>query len=112
MSRTVTALSCTASLAASCLASEAWIPAINQKHVKRSGQWSEASFRRASTTYLATQQDGAALEFSFTGSGLMLTFDAHGLPFAHLGFENLGRLDVTIDGGPVIEIHPQREGRD
>jgi hypothetical protein len=42
----------------------------------------------------------------------MLTLDAHGLPFAHLGAENLGLIEVTIDGVPPVTIHPQREDRD
>jgi hypothetical protein len=112
MWRTLTGVSWTVIFAGWCLAADAWIPAIDQKQVRRSGQWSEATFRRAGTTHLATQQDGAVLEFSFKGSGLMLTFDAHGLPFAHLGSENLGRVEVTIDGGATIGIEPQREDRD
>ena len=111
-SRPLIGLSSLALMVAQCLAADAWIPAIDQSQVQRSGQWSEASFRRASATHLATQQDGAALEFTFAGSGLMLTFDAHGLPFAHLGTENLGVLTVTIDNGPAITIQPQLEDRD
>ena len=105
----VIALTCLAELSP---AADAWIAATDQTRVKRMGEWAEVSFRRASSSHLATQRDGAALEFTFTGSGLMLTFDAHGLPFAHLGMENLGSVAVSIDNRPAAVIHPQREDRD
>jgi hypothetical protein len=112
MLRPLTTLTCMVVFAGFCPAAEAWIPATDQKQVKRTGHWSEASFRRASATHLATQQDGAVLEFSFMGSRLILTFDAHGQPFAHLGTENLGSIEVTIDGGAATTVQPQREDRD
>jgi len=93
-------------------ADDGWIPANDAALVKRSGSWSEESYRRASTKHFVTQTDGAALEFGFSGPGLMLTLDAHGLPFAHLGTENLGLIEVSIDGAPPVVIHPQREDRD
>ncbi|MEX2264387.1 MAG: hypothetical protein WD696_20700 [Bryobacteraceae bacterium] len=110
--RTPLGLITLAFLVSQCLAADPWISALDQTRVKRSGQWTQTSFRRASTAHLATQQDGATLEFTFTGSGLMLTFDAHGLPFAHLGAENLGAVAVKVDDGPILVVHPQRGDRD
>jgi hypothetical protein len=91
---------------------ESWIAATDESRVKRTGEWSARAFRRASGEHLFTQQDGAALEVSFTGSGIVLTLDAHGLPFAHLGTENLGSIAVTVDGGSLVVIEPVREDRD
>jgi hypothetical protein len=100
-------------MTASCLAaSDSFIPATDQNRVKRMGEWSAASFRRVSTTHLMTRADGAALELTFTGTGLAVTLDAHGQPFAHLGIENLGAIEVTIDGRPGPVVEPQREDRD
>jgi hypothetical protein len=62
--------------------------------------------------HLATQSDTAALDLSFTGTGIAVTLEAHGLPFAHLGTENLGELRVSIDDRPAAVIHPAREDRD
>ena len=52
------------------------------------------------------------MEFTFSGRGLMLTFDGHGLPFANLGAANLGAISVSIDDALPITIHPQQEDRD
>ena len=44
-------------------------PAINQDQVRRSGNWQESRFRFAQTASLQTSEQGAALEFTFAGSG-------------------------------------------
>jgi hypothetical protein len=93
-------------------ADDRWITATDSTRVHRTGEWTETSFRRARTKHLATQQDGAALEFSFAGPALMLTFDGHGLPFANLGYPNLGVLEVSIDEMPTIRISPHQQDRD
>ena len=69
-------------------------------------------FRRASTVHLLTTEDGAALELAFHGTGLVLTLDAHGVSYARLGLENLGSLEVTVDGRSGAAVLPQREDRD
>lgn len=88
------------------------IASTDESRVKRTGAWAAAEFRRASSGHLITTEDGAALEFTFTGTGVVLVLDAHGVSYARLGQENLGSLEITIDGRPAAAVLPQREDRD
>ena len=91
-------LLCLLIIAAGSLPAQQWIAAADEAAVKRTGAWSVDEFRRASTVHLLTTEDGAALELAFHGTGLVLTLDAHGVSYARLGLENLGSLEVTVDG--------------
>lgn len=99
-------------LAAGPLLAADWVPATDEARVKRAGEWSARSYRRASETHLFTQQDGAAVEFAFRGRGVAVRLGGHGVPFAHLGEENRGTLAASIDGRVVATIDPLREDRD
>ncbi len=94
-----------------CPAAE-WIPATDEARVKRSGAWREHAFRRASLGHLVTESGGAALEVAFQGTGIVVTLDGHGMPFAHIGTEHLGTLTAEIDGRQVATVVPQLEDRD
>jgi hypothetical protein len=94
------------------LPAQTWIAATDPAAVKRTGAWVASEFRRASSGHLLTTQDGAALEVAFMGAGIVLSLDAHGVSYAHLGLENLGSLDVAIDGRQRSAVLPQREDRD
>jgi hypothetical protein len=97
----------------SLFAGEAWIPATDQQQVKRvAGRWSETGYRGASRKYLAPSGPKAALEFSFSGTGLAVVLESHGLSFTHLGEENLNAITVIVDGKPGKTIYPIMEDRD
>jgi hypothetical protein len=91
---------------------QTWIAATDEARVKRTGAWTATEFRRASSPHLLTAEEGAVLELSFSGTGVVLSLDAHGLSYARLGLENLGSLEVTIDGRPAAAVLPQLEDRD
>ncbi|MEB2361299.1 MAG: hypothetical protein HUU41_13865 [Bryobacteraceae bacterium] len=99
-------------IAGTVLPAQTWIAATDEGLVKRTGMWTAGEFRHAGSGHLLTMEDGAALELSFTGAGVVLSLDAHGLSYARLGLENLGILEVTIDGRQSAAVLPQREDRD
>lgn len=80
-------------------------PAINQDQVRRSGNWQESRFRFAQTASLQTSEQGAALEFTFTGSGVAVRLGGHNVPA--YGPPNLGQLVVTIDGKAERVLQPR-----
>lgn len=94
------------------LASAELIPATDEARVTRTGPWRSHAFRRASSGHLFTEAGGAALELTFHGTGIVVTLDGHGLPFARLGQPHLGALAVEIDGRPAATVLPQIEDRD
>ena len=49
-----------------------WISAMDKARVKRLGPWRESRFRYAAASHLMTDSTGAALEFRFRGSGIVL----------------------------------------
>ena len=80
-------------------------PAINQDQVRRSGNWQESRFRFAQTASLQTSEQGAALEFTFAGSGVAVRLGGHNVPA--YGPPNLGQLVVTIDGKAERVLQPR-----
>ena len=80
-------------------------PAVNQKRVRRFGAWSESRFRYAKAPSLQTSEQGAAIEFDFSTSGIAVRLGGHNVPA--YGRPNLGRLVVTIDGKHRKVLTPQ-----
>ena len=100
----------TASPAPASADGKGWVPALDSLRVQRSGAWWEDQFRYARTTCLATREEGAALTFEFTGSGVALGLGQLGVPA--YGGPRLGRLVVTVDDGSPRVLHPAMEGRE
>jgi len=94
-------------------AADSWIPATDQQQVKRvEGRWTVTGYRGASRKYLAPSGAKAVLEVAFTGTGLAVVLESHGLSFTHLAEENLNSLAVSVDGQPGKTIYPILEDRD
>lgn len=87
-----------------------WISALDAGAVERHGAWSESRFRYAETAAAATNQDGAALELSFEGTGIAIRLGGHDVP-AYRG-PHLGILIATVDDGSPIRIHPHATPRE
>ena len=80
-------------------------------HVKRSGDWAWTSHRYAANGAFATSEDGAALEVTFTGRGLVLCLDTL-TPPNNFGPPPLGALEIVVDGARVGHIRPRTEDRE
>ncbi|MCP5113695.1 MAG: carboxypeptidase regulatory-like domain-containing protein, partial [bacterium] len=86
-------------------AEAAWVSATDSARVVRSGSWRVTRFRYAAADHLQTNEPGAALEFRFQGSGLVLRNGANAVPA--YGVPNLGKLSITIDGQDARVIRPR-----
>jgi hypothetical protein len=75
------------------------------KRIEREGNWQSAQFRFAATSHLYTKVEGAALSYSFEGTGAALRLGGHNVPA--YGPANLGILAVTVDGGPEHLLLPR-----
>jgi hypothetical protein len=51
-------------------ATNPWISATDEETIRQEGVWRESSFRYAIADSMATQEDGAALEFQFSGTAV------------------------------------------
>ena len=81
------------------------IPATDLDQVRRWGNWRESRFRFAQATSLQTSEQGAALAFTFVGSGVAVRLGGHNVPA--YGPPNLGQLVVTIDGKAERALQPR-----
>jgi hypothetical protein len=84
---------------------QCYAAAIDSNLVSRYGAWAESGFRYGANSHLLTAEDGASLEYSFTGTGLVILLDNHHTP--EYAEPNLGRLVVTVDDGKPEVIYPQ-----
>lgn len=85
-------------------AQDEWIPACDAARVRRTGAWSPHRHRYAAAEALATREEGAALDFSFRGTGLAVAFDTLTVP--SYGRPERGALQVSVDGGPPLVVRP------
>ena len=85
-------------------------PATDLDQVRRSGSWQESRFRFAQATSLQTSEQGAALAFTFVGSGVAVRLGGHNVPA--YGPPNLGQLVVTIDGKAERVLQPRGRPRE
>jgi len=87
-----------------------WITATDEKNVARKGAWRVDRFRYAAASHLHTGEDGAALEFSFNGTGVAVRLGGHNVPAYRP--PNLGRIEVSIDGKPTTTFRPRTKPRE
>ncbi len=87
-----------------------WIPATDTTEVRQHGNWYQHSFRYAVAASMATQEDGAALEHDFTGTGISVRLGGNNVPA--YGPPNLGALIARVDDGKPITIHPRSSPRE
>ena len=87
-----------------------WIPATDVKTVQQHGAWAQHSFRYAAAASMATQEDGAALEHVFIGTGISVRLGGNNIPA--YGSPNLGTLIARVDVGKPITIHPRSSPRE
>lgn len=87
-----------------------WIPATDATKVEQHGDWYQHSFRYAIAASMATQEDGAALEHRFTGTGISVRLGGNNVPA--YGSPSLGNLIARIDGGNPITIQPRSAPRE
>ena len=90
--------------------SKAWVSALNTVRVLQSGTWWESLFRYAETACLETEDNGAALTFEFTGTGVALGLGQHAV--SAYGRPSLGKLIVTVDDGSPRILYPGNEARE
>ena len=90
--------------------SKEWISALDTVRVLQSGTWWESQFRYARTACLETEDNGAALTFEFTGTGVALGLGQHAV--SAYGKPSLGKLIVTVDDGSPRVLYPGNEARE
>ena len=90
--------------------SKEWVSALDTARVLRSGTWWESLFRYAKTTCLETEDNGAALTFEFTGTGVALGLGQHAV--SAYGKPSLGKLIVTVDDGSPCILYPGNEAQE
>ena len=90
--------------------SKEWVSALDTVHVLQSGTWWESQFRYARTACLETEDNGAALTFEFTGTGVALGLGQHAV--SAYGRPSLGKLIVTVDDGSPRILYPGNEARE
>ena len=90
--------------------SKEWISALDTVRVLQSGTWWESQFRYARTACLETEDNGAALTFEFTGTGVALGLGQHAV--SAYGKPSLGKLIVTVDDGSPRILYPGNEARE
>ena len=87
-----------------------WVSALDTARVLQSGTWWESLFRYAETACLETEDNGAALTFEFTGTGVALGLGQHAV--SAYGTPSLGKLIVTVDDGSPRVLYPGNEARE
>ncbi len=90
--------------------SKEWVSALDTARVLQSGTWWESQFRYAETACLETEDNGAALTFEFTGTGVALGLGQHAV--SAYGRPSLGKLIVTVDDGSPRVLYPGNEARE
>ena len=90
--------------------SKEWVSALDTVHVLQSGTWWESQFRYARTVCLETEDNGAALTFEFTGTGVALGLGQHAV--SAYGRPSLGKLIVTVNNGSPRILYPGNEARE
>ncbi len=90
--------------------SKEWVSALDTARVLRSGTWWESQFRYARTACLETEDNGAALTFEFTGTGVALGLGQHAV--SAYGKPSLGKLIVTVDDGSPRILYPDNEAQE
>ena len=90
--------------------SKEWVSALDTARVLRSGTWWESQFRYARTACLETEDNGAALTFEFTGTGVALGLGQHAV--SAYGKPSLGKLIVTVDDGSPHILYPGNEAQE
>ena len=105
-----TGFPCAANASPTSADGKGWVSALDSLRVQRSGTWRDSRFRYARTTCLSTGEEGAALTFEFTGTGVALGLGQLGVPA--YGGPRLGRLIATVDGGSPRVLYPAEEGRE
>ena len=90
--------------------SKEWVSALDTAYVLQSGTWWESLFRYAETACLETEDNGAALTFEFTGTGVALGLGQHAV--SAYGRPSLGKLIVTVDDGSPRILYPGNEARE
>ncbi len=90
--------------------SKEWVSALDTACVLQSGTWWESQFRYARTACLETEDNGAALTFEFTGTGVALGLGQHAV--SAYGRPSLGKLIVTVDNGSPRILYPGNEARE
>lgn len=83
-----------------------WVSAEDANQLSRSGAWQWTSHRYAADSALVTIEDGAALEYTFTGCTLVLCLDTL-TPPNNYGLPELGALEVYIDGEMSAVVRPR-----
>ncbi len=89
-------------------AADAWWPANDATKISRNGSWQWTAHRYAADSALVTEEDGAALEFSYTGRTLVLVLDTL-TPPNHFGPPERGALEISVDGAKPQIIRPRAE---
>ena len=90
--------------------SKKWVSVLDTAYVLQSGTWWESLFRYARTACLETEDNGAALTFEFTGTGVALGLGQHAV--SAYGRPSLGKLIVTVDDGSPRILYPGNEARE
>lgn len=81
------------------------VSALDAQRVERIGNWREDRFRFADAASLQTDDDKAALEFEFAGTGVSIRLGGHNVPA--YGSPNLGALSVSVDGATMWGLTPR-----
>ena len=87
-----------------------WVSALDTVRVLQSGAWWVSQFRYAETACLETEDNGAALTFEFTGTGVALGLGQHAV--SAYGRPSMGKLIVTVDDGSPRVLYPGNEARE
>ena len=90
--------------------SKKWVSALDIVRVLQSGTWWESQFRYARTACLETEDNGAALTFEFTGTGVALGLGQHAV--SAYGQPSLGKLIATVDDGSPRVLYPGNEAQE
>ena len=90
--------------------SKKWVSALDIVRVLQSGTWWENQFRYARTACLETEDNGAALTFEFTGTGVALGLGQHAV--SAYGQPSLGKLIATVDDGSPRVLYPGNEAQE
>ena len=82
-----------------------WLSATDVNRIERFGRWVSHWLPNMPADALATYEDGAALEFSFSGIGLILRLNTLTPP--NYGRIESGHLEIYIDEKKVQTVHPR-----
>ena len=88
-----------------------WIPANDDQRIVRTGTWQWDSHRYAAESALETTEDGASLELTIRGGGLVLCFDTM-TPPNNYGPLELGIIEVFIDDAKSATLRPRESANE